>query len=204
MVDSTIRIIVDPSGAVRGTRVVNRALESTTTKAQATTSAIQFLRRGIGLLGAGLAIRQIVGFADTFTQLQNRIRVTGRETDELTAATERLLQISRRTRTDLESNVALFQRLGIAQQQLGASSEDLFVFVETVGNALSIQGAAAGTSRGAVLQLSQAIGSTVVRAEEFNSILEGAFPSSSLILPPDIRPMTFVQKPIVKEIFIDE
>ncbi len=176
MVDSTIRIIVDPSGAVRGTRVVNRALDSTTAKAQTTTSAVTFLRRAIGLLGAGLVIRQVVGFADSFTQLQNRIRVTGRQADALTSATERLLLISRRTRTDLEANVSLFQRLGIAQQQLGATSEDLFQFVQTVGNALSIQGAAAGTSRGAVLQLSQAIGSTVVRAEEFNSILEGAFP----------------------------
>ncbi|MEE9367044.1 MAG: tape measure protein [Dehalococcoidales bacterium] len=176
MVDSTIRIIVDPSGAVRGTRIVNRSLDTTTTKAQATTSAVQFLRRAIGLLGVGLAVRQIVAFADTFTQLQNRIRVAGVSTENLGLATERLLDISRRTRTDLESNVALFQRLGIAQQQLSATTEELFEFVENVGTALSIQGAAAGTARGAILQLSQAVGSGIVRGEEFNSILEGAFP----------------------------
>ncbi len=176
MVDSTIRIIVDPSGAVRGTRVVNRALDRTATRAKATASSIQFLQRAIGLLGIGLAVRQIVNYADSFTQLQNRIRVTGRETDDLASATERLVAISQRTRTSLEGNVALFQRLGIAQEQLGATNEELFIFVEAVGNALAIQGAAAGTARGAVLQLSQAVGSGVVRAEEFNSILEGAFP----------------------------
>ena len=148
MVDSTIRIIVDPSGAVRGTRVVNRALGRTETRAVATTSAVRLLTRAFAAIGVGIGIRQILNFADTFTQLQNRIRIAGIETDALSTATDRLLDISQRTRTDLESNVSLFQRLGIAQRQLGATTNELFQFVETVGTALAIQGAAAGTARG--------------------------------------------------------
>lgn len=46
-------------------------------------------------------------------------------------------------------------------------------FTEGVGKALQISGTSAFTQRGVLLQLSQAIGTDVVRAEEFNSILEG-------------------------------
>ena len=53
---------------------------------------------------------------------------------------------------------------------------DAIVFTAGVGDALKIAGTDAGQASGALLQLSQALGSAVVRAEEFNSINEGARP----------------------------
>ncbi|MCK5316644.1 MAG: tape measure protein, partial [Anaerolineales bacterium] len=44
------------------------------------------------------------------------------------------------------------------------------------GKALAVQGGAASESAGALRQLSQSFSSGIVRAEEFNSLLEGAFP----------------------------
>ena len=49
-------------------------------------------------------------------------------------------------------------------------------FFGQLGKALAIQGSSATESSGALRQLSQAFSSGIVRAEEFNSILEGAFP----------------------------
>jgi tape measure domain-containing protein len=59
---------------------------------------------------------------------------------------------------------------------LGASSADLETFTEGVALALKVQGGDASSSAGALLQLSQALGGSIVRAEEFNSMLDGARP----------------------------
>src|SRR5690606_3612868 len=52
----------------------------------------------------------------------------------------------------------------------------LLEFTDKIALSLRVSGQSAAESSGALLQLSQALGSGVVRAEEFNSILEGALP----------------------------
>jgi tape measure domain-containing protein len=160
----------------RGSRVVKRRIDDIGGSARRSGDAVALLRRGLGLLGAGFAVREIIRTADAFTSIQNTLRVAGVETDNMASATQRLFDISNKTRTSIEANVSLFQRLSFAADELGASQEQLFTFTETVGKAIAIQGGAASTASGALLQLSQAMGAGIVRAEEFNSILEGAFP----------------------------
>ena len=65
-------------------------------------------------------------------------------------------------------------RLSIAARELGANQGTLLQFTEAVGQAIAIAGSAGESARGSLIQLSQAVGTTIVRAEEFNSILEGA------------------------------
>jgi tape measure domain-containing protein len=160
----------------RGSRVVKRRIDDIGGSARRTGDAVALLKRGLGLLGAGFAIREIIRTADAFTNIQNTLRVAGVETENMASATQRLFDISNKTRTSIEANVSLFQRLSFAAKELGANQEQLFEFTETVGKAIAIQGGAAAAASGALLQLSQAVGAGIVRAEEFNSILEGAFP----------------------------
>ncbi|WOZ53320.1 hypothetical protein [Achromobacter phage tuull] len=66
--------------------------------------------------------------------------------------------------------------MGLAQQELNASTNELFQVSETVAQAIAIQGGSAQTAAGAVLQLSQAFGSGRVQLEEFNSVITGLYP----------------------------
>ncbi|MGR6730310.1 tape measure protein, partial [Aeromonas veronii] len=52
----------------------------------------------------------------------------------------------------------------------------LINFTDKVALALRVAGTDSQTASGALLQLSQALGSGTVRAEEFNSVQEGALP----------------------------
>src|SRR5690606_8444204 len=70
--------------------------------------------------------------------------------------------------------VTLYGRAALVQKELGVSTEELLGFTNNVSLALRVAGSDAQSASGALLQLSQALGSGVVRAEEFNSILEGA------------------------------
>ena len=84
--------------------------------------------------------------------------------------------IANRTRSPLEATATLYQRISIAGRDLGASQQQVLRFTENVGLALAQTGTSSTEAAGALLQLSQAMSGGVVRAEEFNSILEGAFP----------------------------
>lgn len=173
MAEFRINVIVDPTGAVRGGQRVERQLTRT---GQAADRTRQLIARAFAFVGVAAGVRQLIRVADAFQNIQNRLRVVTGSQEELNSSLSSLEGIARRTRTSLDSVVALYQRGSIAANELGISNERLLGFVERVGQALAVQGGSAASSSGALLQLSQSLGSGIVRAEEFNSILEGAFP----------------------------
>lgn len=120
--------------------------------------------------------RRTVLAADSFKGLQNQLRVAGFESDALASATDRLFEISNRTKTSVEANATLYGRLSAAQKELGATSEQLFTFTEAVGNALLVNNTEASAASGALLQLSQAMGGATIQAQEFNSLVDGMRP----------------------------
>lgn len=173
MVDFRIVVQVDASKAEQGSRRVEQSLN----RVGASADRVRNLITGaFASLGGALLIHKVIEFADSFTNIQNAVRVATGGVGDLSGAMDQLFEISNRTRTSIDANVQLFQRLSFAAGELGASQEQLFKFVETTGKALAIQGGSSAAASGALLQLSQAIGSGVVHAQEFNSVLEGAFP----------------------------
>lgn len=120
--------------------------------------------------------RELVGLVDSFTRLQNNLRTAGLEGTALASVQDRLFEVSQRYGVELESLTSVFQKAALVQNELGASTEQILQINEITAAALKITGSSAAEAQGALLQLGQALGSGVVRAEEFNSILEGALP----------------------------
>lgn len=129
-----------------------------------------------GVFASAFSVQQLVRLADSFTRLQNNLKVAGLEGDGLARVQASLLDISQRYGTELEGMTAVFLKASLAQKELGASTSQIIQLNEIVAASLKITGTSAAQAQGALLQLGQALGSGVVRAEEFNSILEGALP----------------------------
>jgi len=129
-----------------------------------------------GTLAAAFTGRELVGLIDSFTRLQNSLKVAGLEGEGLAAVQERLRSIGAQYGVELEALGSVFNRAALAQKELGASTDDIIQLNEVVAASLKVTGSSSEQARGALLQLSQAIGQDVVRGEEFNSILEGALP----------------------------
>ena len=164
-------------------RVRERGAKKTATSIKSIGTAARTANKGIALMTAGIAgiaaigvARKVIGLANTFQQLENQVRVAVGSTGDLTGTMDSLFSVADKTRAPIEAIVQLYQRGALAADELGASQKDLIDFTETVGTALALQGGSAEQASGALLQLSQSLGSGIVRAEEFNSILEGAFP----------------------------
>lgn len=173
MADFDINLVIKDGQAIGQIRQVRSELDATEKKAASVKSVLTGLFAGFGIYRVA---QEFVQLANTSGVLDNRLRLATGSVAGASAAFDRLREISNATRSPLEENVALFQRVSQAQKELGASNEELYTFVKATGTALAIQGGSAATARGALIQLSQTIGGSIVHAEEFNSILDGALP----------------------------
>lgn len=135
------------------------------------------VQRGIaGAFAGAVALRGAQQLIDASTRIENSLKVAGLAGEELSSVYDRLFASAQRNAAPVESLVTLYGRATLVQKELGASTEDLLGFTDNVALALRVAGTDAQTASGALLQLSQALGSGTVRAEEFNSIQEGALP----------------------------
>lgn len=129
-----------------------------------------------GLIAGGVGLAGLKNLLDGYTRYTNQLKVAGLEGSNLTAVQDRLFATAQRYGVELESLGQLYGRIAQGSKELGASQSDLLQFTNGVAAAIKIQGGSATDARGALLQLSQALGGEIVRAEEFNSINEGARP----------------------------
>lgn len=159
-----------------GTREVSRRIEDVGRAAARASGPLLAMQRLLASYISFEGIRRLMQLADQYTEMENRIRVLDGTTQHYSVTLRRLYNISQETRSSLRDNVLLFQRMGLAQRELGATTEQLFQVTQAVGQAIAIQGGLATTSAGAVLQLSQAFGSGRVQLEEFNSVITGLYP----------------------------
>lgn len=170
MVDRQERLIliIDEKGA----RVVERRIGKIGKTAKGASKGTGQLVRALKLLAGAAIIRQIGRLADSFTNLQNRIRLVTRTTGELNKVTEELFNVARRTRTPIETNAELFNRLAQSGKDLNLSFQDVLDITESVNKAVIISGASAQEAAGAIRQLTQGLAANALRGQELNSILE--------------------------------
>lgn len=127
-------------------------------------------------IGAALSADRVKEYADSYTRFTNQLKVAGLEGAALAKTQADLYAIAQQYGVQLESLGGLYGRLSQGAKELGASQSDLLRFTTGVGAALKVQGGSAESTSGAIMQLTQALGGQIVRAEEFNSINEGARP----------------------------
>lgn len=128
-----------------------------------------------GVIASAFAIdvaRRALVMADNFQLLDVRIKNVTKSQKDYIKAQKELLNISNRTGNALADSVKLFESLTIASESLGATNDHVLQLTETMQQLGVIGGSSAEQMSNAMLQFGQAMAGGVVRAEEFNSIIE--------------------------------
>ena len=170
MAEERLNIVVTE----RGTRSVRRNLQGVGDGAEQAQGALTLLRRALGALVGGALLSGLIQLADSFTNIQNRLKTVTSSTQELTAVTNALFGVSNRTRTSFEDTAAVYARLRSATESLGLSQQETIQFTESLSQATILSGASSEEASRALIQLAQGLGTGTLRAEEFNSIMEQA------------------------------
>jgi tape measure domain-containing protein len=138
--------------------------------------SLRGLQQSLGGLAGVLATNEVLKYADAWKNAQNQLAVAGVVGEQQKQVMEDIFQAAQKTATPFEALVSVYGKAAQVSKELGASQQQLLQFSEGVGTALRVSGTSAAAASGALQQLSQLLGSGVVRAEEFNSVNEGARP----------------------------
>lgn len=172
MVDSTLNINIKSDKANRDIDKIDRNLNQLDKTGKKVSKTI--LR--LGPLLAGIVtietLRRAAKLADSYRNIQNRLRLATSTTGELLDVQERLLQISNQTFSSFESNANTFQRFEVTTRSLGLASKELLDLQEGLALSFRIAGTDAVGTAAAMTQLSQGLGAGALRGDEFRSVAE--------------------------------
>ncbi len=119
-------------------------------------------------------IRKVIDISDELTQTRARLDMMNdglQTTDELTRMVQ---QSAKAARGSYSSMAGVVARFGNNAGDAFANTAEVVRFAELVQKQMTIAGASTAESSNAMLQLSQALGSGVLRGDELNSIFEQA------------------------------
>lgn len=131
------------------------------------------VQRLAGALAAAFSAREVSSMGDEYTILQNKLRDAKLEGAEMASVQDHLFSTATKNGVAISSLSDLYASTARATEDLGAQQSDLLKFTDGVAASLRLEGKNAQAVAGPLLQLGQALGANIVRAEEFNSIMEG-------------------------------
>lgn len=135
-------------------------------------TSIKALTRVIHLLLAAEAVRQFIDMAEQAKMLRVKIKMLTGDAEAAGRVFDGLKKISKETGQSLKDTGELWQGLAISLKNTSATEGQLLNLVGTIQKMGALGGASAEQMSNSMRQFRQSIDGGVLRAEEFNSLLE--------------------------------
>ena len=157
----------------------NVELSKTNAVSNEATKGIEGLKTGytaltsaMAALGIGVTASELANQADAYKNLTARIQIAVGEHGNIQKAMDDVIAVSLKTNANLEATGGLYARLTKIGQEMKWPQEQALALTEAINKAIAIGGGSAASNEAAITQLNQALGSGVLRGDEFNSIME--------------------------------
>ena len=174
MADATsrLRLVVDSTGVDRAGRKL-KDLRRNARDAETAAARLKNAFAGLaGVLGAAFSVREITKAVDSYRQIENQLRLVTSSTKQLKTAQEGVLAVANATGASLDTTARLYANLERFAGQFLKTQQDTLDLTLAINQAALVSGASVQESSNAIRQLTQGIPGGVLRAEEFNSVIE--------------------------------
>ena len=132
------------------------------------------LKKGAAVLGGAAGIKKAFDLSDTLTSTTARLNMMNDGLQTTAELNNKIYQSAQRSRGEYQATADAVAKLGLMAGDAFSTNDETIAFVEQLNKQFTIAGTTSGGKDAAMLQLTQAMGSGVLRGEEFNSILEQA------------------------------
>ena len=132
------------------------------------------LRSAATALGAAALTKMFLQTSDTMSQITAKLNLINDGQQTTAELQDMIYQSAQRTRTSYESTANVVARLGQNAKEAFGSNAELIQFAENLNKSFVIAGSSQEEIASASLQLTQALGSGVLRGEELNAVFEAA------------------------------
>lgn len=149
----------------------NREIEEGTNEAN---SLMQTIKGAVAAYATIQTLSTALNLSDQLTSTTARLNMMN-DGLQTTQDLQNMIYLSaERARGSYQATADVVSKLGLMAGDAFGSSEEIIAFMEQVNKQFTIAGTEAAGIDAAMLQLTQAMGSGVLRGEEYNSILEQA------------------------------
>lgn len=152
----------------------NRKQQQAQNEAKGVANIWSTVKKYIASALAAVSVQKIVDLADTMTTTRARIDLMNdglQTTDELQSM---IMASANRSRAAYQTTADAVSKMGIMAKDAFGSNAELIQFTELINKQFTIAGTSAAGVDAAMLQLTQAMSSGVLRGEELNSVFEQA------------------------------
>lgn len=167
-----------PSGiskAITKQKQLNKEFREGNQEAKELTNTIKGMAAAyLGLETFGQALKAFVGVSDTLTQIEARLEGIVGEGQALVEANEQIYVSAQRARTSYADMADFITRVGFNAKDAFKDMDELTTFAEIVNKQFVLAGTGSREAATAMVQISQALASGVLRGEELNSVFEQA------------------------------
>lgn len=125
-------------------------------------------------IGAAFSIREVLRYADAWTEAGNQIRSSSDITGLQARGLIELRQLADDSRAGFEETVKLYTRLQRAAAGVASSEEEIARATTIVNKAFKAGGAATSEMHAGIIQLSQGLASGLLQGDELRSVRENA------------------------------
>lgn len=156
----------------RETDKFNKNLENVGRVSSGASSGIERFVKGL----IGIAtVKKTIDLADEMTQTTARLNLINDGLQTTAELQNMIMASANRSRASYASMADVVAKLGLrAGDAFNNSNQEMIAFAETLNKMFVIAGASQEEMRSASLQLTQALGSGVLRGEELNAVFEAA------------------------------
>jgi len=158
--------------ATRGTKQFESASKRLEKQLAKTLGPLRQMRNLLIGVGITQTAKGLVHVADQFVLINARVKTVTDSLEEQKFVMQSLRDSANEVGVSMESAAKLFIRTQRVRKDIGATTQDVLKFVQTIQRLTLISGASAQESTAAMIQLSQAIASSRLSGEELRSVME--------------------------------
>ncbi|HDU3968901.1 TPA: tape measure protein [Klebsiella pneumoniae] len=170
----------DVLGAMdKGARGASAGIDKLDNSGQKAAGSMDVLKSALSGVASAITVSLIIDYgkaflevADNVTQLQSRIARLSSGADEAKVTFSALAQIASNTGASLQNTQSLWEKLTSSLKGTGATNSQILFLTDTLQKIGRVGGSSAEEMATALRQFGQSIDGGVVRAEEFNSVVE--------------------------------
>ncbi|HUM45210.1 MAG TPA: tape measure protein, partial [Fervidobacterium sp.] len=157
--------------ASKSTDRFNQQLKNTEKASSGASSGIERLVKGIISIAA---VKKTIDLADEITQTTARLNLINDGLQTTAELQDMIMASANRSRASYTSMADVVAKLGLRAGDAFSSNKEIIAFAENLNKMFVIAGASQEEMRSASLQLTQALGSGVLRGDELNAVFEAA------------------------------
>ena len=149
-----------------------RFADSASEAARSTNSFVSSLRNLAGAYVGVRGLSSLFNLSDTMTQTTARLDMMNDGLQTTAELNRMIYESAQRSRDSYQVTADMVSKLGNLAGEAFSSNKELVAFAEQLNKQITLSGASTVAADAAMLQLTQAMSSGVLRGEELNSILE--------------------------------